>query len=586
MLNKRDNDLLIEEMGTFPTLLVQPWRLQELISKERIYHRFRLYRSITWVRFTLAFVLAITFLLLDNQKILLTITAGYSLLALFLLWVSKAAHESTSSYALFYALLDILILGYVIITLDTQIKLGFVFFSIILSAILLPLFQLILIVALSSVFITISWTHIEFKHIGEFLSQDEPLFSKGLLHYLGATNRAEEILMLIVGLFAIAILINRLTNWSLTSEMKARLRYKQLRQALSFNRSIIEHLKSGILVITTETKIISINKRAIELLNLNESQAAISLADLSPTLLQHYRHWSSSLLGTANTGDSYTYRHNDGAEEVFVSFDEFGKTEQSHIIMVTLESVNKAAQQTQEAKLSALGRLTAGVAHEIRNPLSSINSAAQLLNEGSEDETSKKLSQMILKNVTRTNQVITDILGLFKNKPTQRDLMPVTETLQEFADNFVPPDNEKSYRLEVKSTVSTPLFFKFDPGQLEQVLWNLTTNAIKYAKNEPLEITLHYGISDNRKVLYLQVYDNGKGIEEAQLSKIFEPFYSGSSSSSGLGLYLVRELCHANNANIVYLLPKDRPTALPQHGACFRISTPVFFTPYIKPKVT
>ena len=122
----------------------------------------------------------------------------------------------------------------------------------------------------------------------------------------------------------IAILTNRLTKWSFTNEVKAQFRYKQIRQVFSFNREVIEHLKIGILVLTSKEKVVSINQRAVELLNLNDPQEIINLSELSSLLLYRFRSWQV----TGGESNNYTYRYNEGADEVFVSFLGFGRLEQ------------------------------------------------------------------------------------------------------------------------------------------------------------------------------------------------------------------------------------------------------------------
>lgn len=581
MLNNYNNqqDAVLNK---FPTLLTEPWRVQELIEEESSYQRFRLFRAITWTRLSVALVLLLIFATNRYDSLSTIVAAAYMLLTLATLIMSGKARDHINYFSLFSALLDVLALGYVVTVSDTRTELSFIFFSILLSSMLLPLFQLILVVILSSLVIIIGWTKVNFTDISELISTGSFNFSQIPLNSIFTPDSIEEIFILVVGLFTIAILTNRLTSWSFANEVKAQFRYKQVRQVLSFNHSVIEHLKSGILVLTNESKVVSINQRAIELLNLNDSQAVIKLSDLSSTLYNRYRHW----LSTQDSESNFTYRHNEGAEEVFISFSSFGKSEQNKIIMMTLESVNEAIQQTQEAKLTALGRLTAGVAHEIRNPLSSINSAAQLLHESSQNPDQQKLSHMIVNNVKRTNQIINDILGLFKDTKAKRKLLPTQQTLRNFCAEFTVSNKDKAFKIRMHSDIKEPLFFMFDPGQLEQILWNLGQNSLKYANVDELIITLHYTLSANRKLQHLYIYDNGKGIEAAKAAQIFEPFYTGGSSGSGLGLYLVRELCSANNANIAYIPPQARSSSLAAQGACFRLTTPVYFSENIKPKIS
>ncbi|MGY0400215.1 MAG: sensor histidine kinase, partial [Ostreibacterium sp.] len=156
-----------------------------------------------------------------------------------------------------------------------------------------------------------------------------------------------------------------------------------------------------------------------------------------------------------------------------------------------------------------------------------------------------------------------------------------------FKINFTQENQDNQFDIQIIEKSPEHLYIMFDKGQFEQILWNLAQNAIKYANVEPLIITLRLSLSASRRALYLDIIDNGQGIEEKKIKHIFEPFYTGGTSSSGLGLYLVRELCSANNANIVYLPSKmGEDNQVPEFsGACFRISIQAYFSQNIKPKI-
>ncbi len=579
MLNKKQTTKLIDELGYSP--LAKPWQLQHLIDTETSYQKYKLFRAVTWGRLLIALII---FILLLNDNVshlahsLPIISMGISIWALKTI---RDIDDNAQLYALFYAIFDILTFTYITKYSSNSYEIGFIFFTLAYNAMLLPFMQLLLITCLGAILLFIGWIDKTFSGITT-LSH-----TANFLEHITEGRRLEEITTLLIGLFIVVFTVHRLAKRSLENEVKAIIQHKQLRQILSFNRSIIENFNNGIIIFSadTDTQILSINKKAIELLNINDGEKVMALSDLSSVLFDQYNSWSSSLFGSSGADDSFTYQHNQGAEEVFVTFTEFTKTNQNSIIMMTLESLNKTMQQAQEARLVALGRLTAGVAHEIRNPLASISSAADLLNENSDEETKKKLTAIIANNVQRTNRIINDILGLFKDKKGNRELLSVDTSLHNFAETFNLSNSTQHFNISVKTDCKENLFFKFDTTQLEQILWNLCSNSIKYAKKHNLLITIKYELSTHRKRLYIYVYDNGSGINEDRAKRIFEPFYAGSSEGSGLGLYLVRELCNANNANITYLLPKDRDYHLHQGGACFRISTPVYFSKNIKPKI-
>ncbi len=579
------------QLSNFPTLVTEPWRIQALLEEESILQRYRLCFAINLVRVLVTAITLVIFLAIEQyDSVLIVIMVSYLLLVIGLQLSLSRHREQIYRYSVAIALLDVALLGYFTYVSSTQLALSFLFLSVVLSAMLLPLGRLLLVLLFAEIVIFLGWLGLSGTMISSLFTTS---FSSGVVYLkdLIIANRDNGFIILVLGLFLLALMVNRLANWSFHNDVKAQFRQKQMRQVLSFNRAVIEHLKSGVIVIGANARIFSLNRRAVELLNLNRTTAVRELKDLSPELFKRYQHWMRTAIDSQEP-----YRHHDEAEEVFITFSGFGDSEQRNVVMMTLESVNETLQQTQEAKLAALGRLTAGVAHEIRNPLSSINSAAQLLAETSKELTHQKLSDVVLKNVKRTNQIIADILGLFKDTRAERQILPAYETLTRFCQEFLAANTDKSFKLRLVTQEKIPLYFLFDVGQLEQVLWNLLQNSLKYAAVSDLRITLRYSLSQSRRNIYLDVMDNGVGIDEKALPRIFEPFYTGGAGS-GLGLYLVRELCSANNANIIYLPVKNAVKAAVSAqpdaesiaepkvgGACFRITVQAYFSKNIKPK--
>lgn len=575
--NRSKDDPLVEGMEQFPTLLMEPWRVNELIEEEAVIQRRRLFRAIAWTRMGVALLALIVFFFYGHLDSVVTVVLLCYIIFIFALMLRGSQHpDGINRYSFLMAIFDLSLLSYFIVINDSKAEIGFLFLSVLLSAMLMPFGRLLIIVTLAALSIAIgSMKSVINQFYWPFSAQNWWDILQTQSHLFLPSENLQAILAMVIGIFVTAVVANRLASWSFRNEVKAQFRYKQVRHVLSFNRSIIEHLKSGVLVLTADAKIISINQRAIELLNLSSTQAIIHLRDLSIDLARRYQHWLSSGIEAP-----MPYRHNEGAQEVSVSFSGFGQAEQRSVVMMNLESVNESLQQAQEAKLQSLGRLTAGVAHEIRNPLSSISSAAQLLGETAENPQQKKLTNMIVTNVKRTNQIISDILGLFKETQSRRELLSVNETLTQFCQDFSLANSERRFEIYVTGEKDLSLYFMFDAGQFDQVLWNLAQNALKYAGVDNLIITLQYQLAPSRKNIYIDVIDNGKGIPAEKIPHIFEPFYTGGTSGSGLGLYLVRELCSANNANIVFM-PFEGDDAF---GARFRIVTQTFFSKNTKPK--
>lgn len=542
-----------DDATPFPMLFSEPWRIEELIAEESTKQRLHMFNLMIILRMVLVVIAAIIFYFLDEiDATLLVCIAFYFLLvgSLALHTKIKKLPERIYLYGFYIGVLDLLLLCYLALISNNRVELSFIFLSTVLSGLLLPLGRLLLLVALAWVAIVISWLQISDDWLISLFkidaSQRETMLNL-LLSSIRYELKTPGLLMLLISLLCLAVVVNWLANWSFNNDVNAQFRYRQIRQLLSFNRAVIEHLKNGVIVIGHNGKIISINAQAVALLNLSTSKPITDMKSLSGELLRRYQAWLS-----AGIDNKLVYQHNVNAQEVFVTFSGFGPLKDRHIVMMTLESVNETFQQTQEAKLASLGRLTAGVAHEIRNPLSSINSAAQLLAEMSQEGTNQHLSQMILKNVKRTDQIINDILGLFRDTKADRQMLSISAELKKFAKEFLEVYSDKQLKIRLVSQEKQPLYFQFDPGQFSQILWNLAQNSLKHSGSEALQMTLRYGLSSTRKYLFIDVMDNGQGVPENKVMQIFEPFYT-NGSGTGLGLYLVRELCHANNANVSYI---------------------------------
>ena len=207
--------------------------------------------------------------------------------------------------------------------------------------------------------------------------------------------------------------------------------------------------------------------------------------------------------------------------------------------------------------------MTAGIAHEIRNPLSSVQSAADLLEEMSDDPKIHFLTGKIRNNTQRMNTIISDILNLFSDKPRNTQLIRLNPFLQRIIQE-AQTNNETgatTILADIAATQDYAVFF--DIGHLEQILHNLMLNAVKHARRDNVEITIRTRLGDVGRFLYIDIQDNGCGVAAEDEERIFEPFFS-KRHGTGLGLYLVREMCVANQAQIVYVRRES--------GACFRLT--------------
>lgn len=576
MKAKTDPDA--DQHEDFPILMMEPWRAAELLASETKKQRYRLFRAVCLARLIFVVLGIIMFALDDNLGFENIVLVGcYSALVILLYFHAVLYQNDVDNHSFFIGLFDVFLVGYLFIISTDKLELSFIFFSILLSAALLPMSRVIIIVGSAYILITFGWLDAATDLFHSIFSVSEIVHWNLLLeHFLG--RKSQETLVLILGFLFLAFIVNRLAVWSFTNEVRASFRYKQMRQVLAYNRAVIEHLKTGVITLNTEGKIISINRHAINLLNIKTEEPITEIQGLSVALTKRYKAWLSE--GKENAG---SYRHNANAEEVMIHFSQFKGSKD--MVMMSLDSVNESFQQANEAKLSALGRLTAGIAHEIRNPLASISSAAQLLNEDATDERKKRLSRLILSNIQRTNQIINDVLSLFKEADPSRVQIDLNRALKRFCREFSDSHKDSRYSLRLVSPLTDPVYVMFDTGQFNQVLWNICFNALKYSQQTNLVITLSYRLSADKRMLLIDIIDNGVGVPEEKQDYLFEPFYTGSSSGSGLGLYLVRELCGANNANITYvpLMERNPESSVYTTGAQFRLTMQAYFSQKTKP---
>jgi two-component system sensor histidine kinase PilS (NtrC family) len=203
-------------------------------------------------------------------------------------------------------------------------------------------------------------------------------------------------------------------------------------------------------------------------------------------------------------------------------------------------------------KLVALGRLTASIAHEIRNPLSSIGHAAELLEEDREmNDASRRLIDIISGNVTRLDRIVKEVLDLNRRDRAQPEAIDPNGFFEHFLAQFCA--NEKVPEGCIDVQVRTTFRPWFDRQHLDQVLWNLVRNAWRHSRQRPGSVRVVLSGSPAPGRLHLDVLDDGSGISREAQAHLFEPFFTTEAQGTGLGLYIARELCEGNGARIEYI---------------------------------
>ncbi|MEJ1958808.1 MAG: HAMP domain-containing sensor histidine kinase [Nitrosomonadales bacterium] len=217
--------------------------------------------------------------------------------------------------------------------------------------------------------------------------------------------------------------------------------------------------------------------------------------------------------------------------------------------------------EAQQIKLAALGRLTANIAHEVRNPLTSISYAAELLQEGSHDPSQARLFQIILDNTARLSRIVRDVMRLNQRDRVQAEVLMLSDILPVFVAGLC--QAERVDRDVFKIGKGLAFVVHFDRGHFDQVLWNLCCNALRYCRKQAGSVELQVRQSAEGKVI-LEISDDGPGVAPEAVQQLFEPFFTTAVGGTGLGLYIARELCEANGADLGYVPPTSG-------GARFRV---------------
>lgn len=368
--------------------------------------------------------------------------------------------------------------------------------------------------------------------------------------------------------FAAAFILQNITRRMTRSEALASFRAQSIQELEQINQQIIQRMRTGILVVDQFDQIRLANAAAEELLFGQPSIVQIKRSPkgrtLPPPLRQGLEYWLQA--PGERTEPFQASPTSPLLQASFTRLDQEG----GDLILVFIEDLSKITQQAQQMKLASLGRLTAGIAHEIRNPLGAISHAAQLMAEDNHlDPGNRKMLDIIQRHSRRVNGIIENVLDLSRRRAANSELIDVSEWLSEFVESYrqtIEQLSDQPAEISLEIDKQLPLA-RFDPSQIEQVLVNLCDNGLRYSQiaNSQRVVALHAGTTDDSERAYIDVRDQGPGIAPENRGSVFEPFFTTDKSGTGLGLYLARELCEANQAHLS-LLDDDQP------GCCFRIT--------------
>lgn len=375
----------------------------------------------------------------------------------------------------------------------------------------------------------------------------------GAVSVLGSFVRSG---LLSLGLFAVALFSHVLARGARSAAELAGEKGRLAEHLARINARVIQELPFGVLVVDSAGNILLANSQAEEQLR-GRFRPDCTLDRCSPHLAALWAAWRDE--GKTRALPFQIAQEDARLRARFVELE----PEREAGAIVVIEDVTELEAEAQRMKLAALGRLTANLAHEIRNPLSAVNHAAQLLKEGQQPEVQVRLCKIIEDNAQRLSWLVDDVLSLNRRDRIDQEALSVAEIIgafvEEFQRNEQIPDGTIQLQLEAEVRVG------FDRLHLQQILWNLCRNAWHYCQKGPASIQ----ISARREGVGvdIDIFNDGPPVDAALREHLFEPFYTTNQQGSGLGLYISRELAEANRAQLRYV----------EHaaGALFRLSCQV-----------
>ena len=354
-----------------------------------------------------------------------------------------------------------------------------------------------------------------------------------------------------VVLFAVALFVWPIANRLRESEALVRRQEVDLANMAQLSQYIVQHLRESIIVVDNTDRIRLINESAAQMLGDRSAYPGALLGEASPRLLYLLETWRQGSGGPADPRESFVAA--DGARIVQPHFAPLGGVSPAPVL-VFLEDTSVINEKVQQSKLAALGRLSASIAHEIRNPVGAMSHAGQLLGESESLSTEdRRLTEIIRGNADRVSTIINNVLQLSRREPARLERLSLRDWVEEFSGEYCETTQWSRDRLKL-SAPDANIEVRVDPTQLHQVVWNLCDNAIRHAcSGSPgAQLEIRVGRLSPGARPFLEIADRGPGVAADHIERIFEPFFSRGRGGTGLGLFLARELAQTNGATLLY----------------------------------
>ena len=345
------------------------------------------------------------------------------------------------------------------------------------------------------------------------------------------------------GFFATAILARLLGQRVMYNEELARKRGEALANQIVISRRVVERMQDGVLIVAADGRVLRSNPGAQDMLDI-PSESEVALAQRVPTLAAALEVWDRH-----EGNENFRFAGAEG-RELAARFERTSSSDGE--VLIFLEDLGRIQERAQELKLASLGRLTASIAHEIRNPLSAISHAGELLREERRGEMQDRLLRILNDNVHRLDRIVRDVLELGRQQRAQAERLALDDFCRQFVEHLMLAEQLPAGVLAYRGADGAAMCF--DRTHLDRILWNLVSNALRHSSRNPNAVLIRVESPEPGRV-ELHVTDDGPGVPENVRGQVFEPFFTTHTQGTGLGLFIARELCVANGAGLE-LLPE------------------------------
>lgn len=362
------------------------------------------------------------------------------------------------------------------------------------------------------------------------------------------------------GIYGAGFFATALTTWYLASRVRSSERMaeqwsNELISILRVGEYFVEQFKNGVIYVESDGQVRLINNTVRQYFNLKKTSLPGSVEELLPPLFPAYSAFIAKRKKRREYAHTMVKNLNVRIEFFSVSIDS-----QTSVLMI-LEDMVVIEQQAQQFKLASLGRFSASIAHELRNPLGVISHAAQLLGEKqSLNEESLRLKALVISNCERMNRVIKNVLQLTRQEPSKPEIIEIGAYLKAFKREF---SLINTCEISIQVSQNKKRTILFDKSQLNQILVILCDNAMQHGADAEGRVHIHLSVTHSGQGMMINVSDTGIGIPYAKRDMIFEPFYTTRVTGNGMGLFIAKDLCELNGARL-NLSQAD-------HGACFSL---------------